>query len=266
MPEPVVPASPRPGPAAAGLHTERHGSGPPLVLVHGFTQSAQAWGPVGDRLAGSHTVIAVDAPGHGRSAGVEADLPGGADLMVAAVGGRASWLGYSMGGRYALHAALRHPAAVERLVLVSATAGIEDPAERAERRASDEALADRVEADGLEPFLRWWLSLPLFATLPAEAAAMEARLGGTPSGLASSLRRAGTGTQEPLWDRLGELSMPVLVVAGALDSKYAALAERLGRAVGANAEVAIIDGAGHACHLERPAAFLDVVEPWLTRR
>lgn len=264
MADPVVPASARPGPAP--LHAERRGSGPPLVLIHGFTQSAQAWGPVGDRLARSHTVIAVDAPGHGRSAAVEADLPGGADLMVAAVGGRASWLGYSMGGRYALHVALRHPETVGRLVLVSATAGIDDPAERAGRRASDEALADRVEAEGLEPFLRWWLSLPLFATLPPEAAAMEARLGGSPAGLASSLRRAGTGTQEPLWDRLGALSMPVLVVAGALDAKYADLADRLGRAIGANAEVAVIDGAGHACHLEQPAAFLDIVEPWLTRR
>ena len=251
--------------APGRLHAERRGSGPPLVLVHGFTQSAQAWGPVGDGLAGSHTVIALDAPGHGRSAGIGADLPGGADLMVEAAGGPAAWLGYSMGGRYALHVALRHPDAVERLVLVSATAGIDDPAERAGRRASDEVLAARVEAEGLEPFLRWWLSLPLFATLPPEAAAMEARLGGDPAGLASSLRRAGTGTQEPLWDRLGELSIPVLVVAGALDDKYAALARRLRQAIGANAEVVIMEGAGHACHMEQPEAFLDIVRPWLQR-
>lgn len=260
---PYGPAPTGPPAPPARLHAERRGDGPPLVMIHGFTQSGATWGPVGAALEQRHTVVAVDAPGHGRSATVEADLPGGADLMVAAAGGPAAWLGYSMGGRYALHAALRHPAAVRRLVLVSATAGIDDADERAARRRSDEALADRIEAEGLEPFLRWWLAQPLFATLPPEAAGLEGRLDGSPAGLAASLRRAGTGTQEPLWGRLGALDLPVLVVAGSLDSKYCALAERLGRAIGPTATVAIIDGAGHACHLERPDDFLRVVVPWL---
>lgn len=251
------------------LHGEVRGEGPDLVLVHGFTQSGRTWGPAGAGLEAGHRVVALDAPGHGASAGVEADLAGGADLMVEAAGrlagGPAAWLGYSMGGRYALHVALRHPEAVERLVVVSATGGIDDPAERAARRAGDEALADRVEAEGLEPFLRFWLSQPLFATLPAGAAQLEGRMDGTAAGLASSLRRAGTGTQEPLWDRLERLAMPVLVVAGALDGKYVALAERLGRAIGPNATVVFVDGAGHACHLERPDDFLDLVLPWLDR-
>ena len=98
--------------ASPPLYFETRGSGPRLVLVHGFTQSGRAWGPVGDALAARATVVALDAPGHGRSAGVDADLPGGADLMAAtaeAAGGPAAWLGYSMGGRYALHVALRRP-------------------------------------------------------------------------------------------------------------------------------------------------------------
>lgn len=248
------------------LHSETAGSGAPLVLVHGFTQSGRAWGPVGAALAARYRVTTLDAPGHGRSAAVTADLTGGADLMAetaARAGGPATWLGYSMGGRYALHVALRHPEVVERLVLVSATAGIDDDAERAERRRADQALADRIERDGLEPFLRWWLSQPLFASLPPEAAELESRLEGSAAGLASSLRLAGTGTQVPLWDRLGDLRVPVLVVVGARDAKYAALGRRLVAAVGPNAALAVIPDAGHACHLERPAEFLGAVTSWL---
>jgi 2-succinyl-6-hydroxy-2,4-cyclohexadiene-1-carboxylate synthase len=248
---------------AMELHSETRGRGSPLVLVHGFTQSSRTWGLVGDELARRYQVIALDAPGHGRSALVAADLPAGAGLMVAAAGPEpATWLGYSMGGRYALHVALARPAAVQRLVLVSATAGIEDPDERAARRRSDEALAARLESEGLETFLRWWLSQPLFATLPPEAAALEDRLDGSAVGLASSLRLAGTGTQEPLWAALPALEMPVLVVAGELDSKYVALAERMAETI-PGADLAVISGAGHACHMERPGEFLRVVTEWL---
>jgi 2-succinyl-6-hydroxy-2,4-cyclohexadiene-1-carboxylate synthase len=168
-----------------------------------------------------------------------------------------------MGGRYALHVALRHPDVVERLVVVSATGGIDDPSERQARRSSDELLARRVETEGLESFLGWWLAQPMFATLPPEAAQVESRLDGTAAGLASSLRLAGTGSQRPLWDDLATLEMPVLVVAGGLDTKYRDLAFRLGRTIGANAEVRIIEGAGHACHLERPAELVDLVGGWL---
>lgn len=251
----------------SALHTERRGHGPTLVLVHGFTQSASAWGPAGDLLAAHHTTLAFDAPGHGRSAGVAAGLETGADLMadtVTALGVvRPAWLGYSMGGRFALHVAVRRPDVVARLVLVSTTAGIDDTRDRAERRRSDESLADRVTSEGLEHFVRWWIAQPIFATLAPGAAQLDGRLEGTAEGLASSLRLSGTGTQEPLWDRLGEMTMPVLVVAGELDTKYCNLAERLVTSIGANATLRVIAGAGHACHLERPDAFAEAVQNWL---
>jgi 2-succinyl-6-hydroxy-2,4-cyclohexadiene-1-carboxylate synthase len=141
------------------------------------------------------------------------------------------------------------------LVLVGATAGIVDKAERAQRRAADEALAQRIEAEGVEKFVDWWLNQPLFATLPAPAAGRELRVTNPAAGLASSLRLAGTGSQAPLWDRLSGLTMPVLVVAGELDTRYADLGRRLASAIGKNAELVLIPGAGHACHLERPDAF-----------
>jgi 2-succinyl-6-hydroxy-2,4-cyclohexadiene-1-carboxylate synthase len=206
----------------------------------------------------------MDAPGHGLSAAVKADLQDGADLMVERVSGPAAWVGYSMGGRFALHVALRHPAAVSRLVLISTTAGIDDSEERRRRQESDALLAARVEEVGVRAFVNEWLSQKLFATLPAEAAALESRLGGTAAGLASSLSLAGAGSQEPLWDRLHTLRMPVLVIAGSLDSRYSSLGARLAAGIGPNAGLAIIEGAGHACHLERPRAFLDALLPFLS--
>ncbi len=250
---------------AETLHAEAWGEGDPVVLLHGFTQSARTWIELTSAVAGHHEVIAIDAPGHGRSSDVIADLPTGADLMAAAAPKPAAWLGYSMGGRYALQVALRHPRLVRRLVLVSTTGGIDDRAELAARCRSDEDLAEKVLAEGLGPFVRWWLDRPLFSTLSVDAAAVESRLDGTAAGLASSLRHAGAGVQEPLWNQLAALSMPVLVVAGALDAKYVGLADRLVTAIGPNAELAVIAGAGHACHMERPASFWDVVAPFLDR-
>ncbi|MHB1535427.1 MAG: alpha/beta fold hydrolase [Acidimicrobiales bacterium] len=244
------------------LHVSCWGKGEPVVTIHGFTQSGGAWGAFGERMGEAHRVLAVDAPGHGRSAAVRVGLWDGAAL-IAAAGGRGAYLGYSMGGRYALHVALAHPDLVERLVVVSATGGLDNAAERAKRRASDESLAERVERDGVAAFVAWWLRRPLFATLAPGAAAIEGRQGGSAEGLAASLRLAGTGRQEPLWDRLGQLDMPVLVVAGALDTGYVARGERLAGAIGANARLAIIDGAGHACHLERPEEVWAQVGPFL---
>jgi 2-succinyl-6-hydroxy-2,4-cyclohexadiene-1-carboxylate synthase len=245
------------------LASRSSGRGPRLVLLHGFTQTGASWRAVAADLAADHDVVCVDAPGHGGSAAVEADLAESAGLLGDA-GGRATYVGYSMGGRVALHLALARPDLVERLVLLGATAGIDDPAERAARRAADEVLAAAIERDGVEPFLARWLAQPLFAGLPDDPDERAARATNTAGGLAASLRRAGTGTQEPLWPRLGELAMPVLVAAGERDAKFAAVGRRLAAAIGPHATFAVVPGAGHAAHLERPAAFVKVLRAWLT--
>ena len=181
--------------------------------------------------------------------------------LLGATCGRAVYVGYSMGGRLCLRLALDRPGLVTRLVLVSTTAGIDDEAERVNRKAADETLAATIERDGVDRFLQSWVTQPLFATL--DDPDLEDRRRNTVSGLASSLRMAGTGAQPPLWDRLGELRMPVLVIAGALDTKFVALAERLA-AVIPNATLAIVEGAGHAVHLERPADVLAEVKAFLS--
>ena len=139
------------------------------MLVHGFTQTAKSWDVVAADLARDHRVIAVDAPGHGASADVQADLWDGARLLGQA-GGPASYVGYSMGGRLCLHLALTEPTLVRALVLLGATAGLDEPAARSARRDADEALARGLEVDGLEAFLSRWLAQPLFAGLSPETA------------------------------------------------------------------------------------------------
>jgi 2-succinyl-6-hydroxy-2,4-cyclohexadiene-1-carboxylate synthase len=245
------------------LHAERRGDGPRIVLVHGFTQTGRCWGPGADAFAADHEVVLVDAPGHGQSAEVRADLRTGGRL-IADQGGEGTYLGYSMGARFCLHVALAHPEVVRGLVLLGATAGIEDPEERGRRHQQDMATAARIERDGLEAFLDDWLAQPLFKGLSPDRAFRAERLENTVEGLQSSLEQAGTGAQDPSWHELHRLDMPVLVVAGADDAKFAALAERLATAIGDNATVALVDGAGHAAHLEQPDRFLRILQPWLT--
>jgi 2-succinyl-6-hydroxy-2,4-cyclohexadiene-1-carboxylate synthase len=239
----------------------------PLVLLHGFTQSGASWAPVVDALAGRvGPLVLPDAPGHGASAGIEADMWATADLLARLVPQPASWAGYSMGGRAALHVALAHPDQVARLVLISTGAGIEDNVARAARRAADEELARRIEAEGVESFLSFWLSQPLFATLSPDRAGFEARLVNTAAGLASSLRRAGQGAQEPLWPRLAELgrrALPVLLLAGENDARYVDQARRMAGAIGSSASVRVVGGAGHACHLERPGEVAEAIVAFL---
>jgi 2-succinyl-6-hydroxy-2,4-cyclohexadiene-1-carboxylate synthase len=235
-----------------------------IVLAHGFTQTARSWDVVAtllrERLPTAE-VSAVDMPGHGTAGDVRADLWQSADRLTD-LGGHGTYVGYSMGARVALHAALAHPDHVERLVLIGATAGIDDDTERAERRRDDERLAERIEAIGVEAFIDEWLATPLFARLTVGNDQRGDRLRNTPHGLASSLRSTGTGTQAPLWDRLGEIDIPVLVLVGEEDSKFRPLGARFASRI-RRCDVRIIAGAGHSVHLEAPVETVDVITEWL---
>lgn len=233
-----------------------------MVLAHGFTQTGRLWGPFGEALAAGRPLVRVDLPGHAGSSAVRADLPTTGDLLAAAGGtGPYDLLGYSLGARAALHAALAHPDRVRRLVLIGGTAGIEDAEARSRRRRRDEETADALERSGdLERFLADWLAAPMFAALRSPDKAE--RLRNTPADLASSLRLTGTGTQEPLWDRLPGLAVPVLVMVGAADLRFACLGDRMVRMLPA-AVLSLVPGAGHAAHLEQPALAALMVEQFL---
>jgi len=225
------------------------------VLAHGFTQTALSWAHIETALAGRAPgldTIAVDLPGHGTAGDVVTDLWGAADHLVEH-GGAGTYVGYSMGGRVALHAALAHSERVERLVLIGATAGIDDDDERDVRRQSDERLATHIEDVGVETFVDEWLTNPLFACLDDRSAMRTDRLRNSAAGLASSLRTCGTGTQDSLWERLGEIRCPTLVLVGERDAKFRDLGDRLATEI-PRCQLVVVPDSGHSVHLEQPAA------------
>jgi 2-succinyl-6-hydroxy-2,4-cyclohexadiene-1-carboxylate synthase len=227
-----------------------------------------AWAPF-------FTTLAVDLPGHGRSASpaevaayamdaTVADLVAVLDRQGIA---RAHVLGYSMGGRVALALAVVHPDRVGALVLESASPGLAEAGERAVRVAADAALAERIEREGVPAFVDYWESLPLWASQArlspeARATLRAGRLQNTPVGLANSLRGLGTGSQPPLWDRLGDLAAPTLLVAGGDDAKFSDLARQIAAQIPDN-ELLLVHHVGHAVHLEQPAVFARLVRDFL---
>ena len=272
-------------PPITPLHVERldilstPAIAPPLILLHGFTGDAGTWHPFAGALGqewhaagdAGRAMFAPDLVGHGGSPEPGSDaahaIPAQIDSLVAALDalgvGRAIWCGYSMGGRIALSLAVTHPERAAGLVLIGASAGIEDPRERSERRAADRKAAEALVEDGIEAFVERWMAHPLFATQAALGHAhlerMRAqRLRNRPESLARSLRAAGAGAMTPVHGALGALDMPALVVAGALDTKYVAISAELAERM-PNARRALIEGAGHAVHLEAPEALARVV-------
>jgi 2-succinyl-6-hydroxy-2,4-cyclohexadiene-1-carboxylate synthase len=241
-----------------GVTTDR------MAFVHGFTQTGRSWLPLAAAFARDHELLLIDAPGHGGSSDVRTDLRRGADLL-AATAGESIYVGYSMGGRLCLHLALTYPHLVRSLVLISTTAGIAEDAMRAARRDADDALALDIETDGVDPFLRRWLAQPLFEGLAVSEAERTDRLRNTADGLASSLRMSGTGTQDPLWARLHELTMPVLVLAGDRDTKFTDIGRQLVEGM-SRATFATVPGAGHAAPLEQPIATAAIIAAWLAER
>lgn len=247
----------------AALHRAFDWRGPDrLVLVHGFTQTLRSWDRLADALADALQVVRVDLPGHGGSDGVDMTFEETA-AAIGEAGGTATYVGYSMGGRLCLRLAVDRPDLVRSLVMVGASPGLADDGERAARRAADEALAAEIERDGTAAFLGRWLAQPMFATLDPQPEDLESRLANSPEGLAGALRRLGTGVQAPLWDRLGELTMPVMAVAGQDDVGYTRIAEHMAAAIGGNAQVVALAGAGHAAHLERPGSFSRLLAAFL---
>jgi 2-succinyl-6-hydroxy-2,4-cyclohexadiene-1-carboxylate synthase len=245
------------------------GSGPALLLLHGFTGSGRSWDELTNAaIAAGCTVIAPDLPGHGGTAWsapratVERTADNVAALLRALGYERAHVVGYSMGARVALRLAIARPARVARLVLEAPSAGIADPAQRLARRDADEGLALRLERDGIAPFVDAWERMPVLAGEArvgggARNSLRALRLGHDPAGLAASLRAAGQGAMEPLHDRLGEISAPTLVIVGANDP-VRGRAEAVAAGI-SGARLAIVPEAGHAPHLEAPAAFIGLV-------
>lgn len=254
---------------------EERGSGPALLLLHGFTGSGKSWKTLLPGFTGNYRVITVDFPGHGETAApadptrysIENTATDLAAILEKLGVAQAAVLGYSMGGRVALFFALRYPSKVSGLILESASPGLPTARERAERKAADEALARFIEEKGLAAFVERWGNLPLWASqagLPETVREnlRHQRLNNRPVGLANSLRGLGTGVQPSLWDELGGFGKPVLILTGELDPKFT-LTGQLIEAKFPDARRKVVAGAGHTIHLEKPAEFEKTVKEFL---
>jgi 2-succinyl-6-hydroxy-2,4-cyclohexadiene-1-carboxylate synthase len=247
------------------LNYEVIGEGSPITLLHGFTQSGRSWNEVISLMPSGWKWVVPDLRGHGETR----VRPGATYTMDACTSdlemlwddlgiARTHLVGYSMGGRLALHVAATRPERILSLLTIGAHAGLDEEA-REGRRRGDEALAQRIEKDGLEAFVNYWSSLPLFEGLerrgPAFAAQVRAaRMDNHVAGLAESLRGMGAGAMRPVWPELDRLKVPCTFVAGQLDHGYAASARRLAGSV-PDGRVVIVQRAGHTVHQERPEAF-----------
>lgn len=258
------------------LNVEVTGDGPIVVMLHGFTRDARAWEPVLPALEG-YRVVRVDLIGHGKSDAPEDaaryTMEHAVDDLLALMHHlhveEYALVGYSLGGRVGLHLAAAAPERLWALVIESASAGIEDPAQRAARVESDEQLAQSIFAGGIEAFADRWQAQALFASqasLPADVLSEQRRqrIENSPTGLANSLRGMGAGAQQYILDRLEVIEAPSLFLAGALDTRYAGLAPVLASKV-RGATHAIIEDAGHTTHLEQPEAWSRLVRDFLDK-
>ena len=249
----------------ARLNYEVIGEGSPVTLLHGFTQSGRSWREVISMMPAGRRWVVPDLRGHGATL----VRPGAPYTMEACTEdlvrlwdslgiARSHLVGYSMGGRLALNVAATWPERILSLLTIGAHAGLDEEA-REGRRRGDEALAQRIETDGLEAFVNYWSSLPMFESLehrgPSFVAQVRAaRMENHVAGLAESLRGMGAGAMRPVWNELGRVKVPCTFVAGQLDHGYAASARRLAESV-PDGRVVIVQRAGHTVHQERPEAF-----------
>ncbi|MCM3575827.1 2-succinyl-6-hydroxy-2,4-cyclohexadiene-1-carboxylate synthase [Mesobacillus subterraneus] len=257
-------------------HVEQCGDGFPLVLLHGFTGAASTWKPFSPMWGQHSTLLMIDLIGHG-----ETESPGDMaryDIKKAAndlkmlldqLGiDKADFLGYSMGGRTAITFASLYPERVRKLVLESTTPGLVNPEDREARIRQDHKLAARIEQEGLEPFIDFWESIPLFQSqlnLPEEVREQirSQRLRNNPVGLANSLRGMGTGAQPSWWDQLENFDFETLLITGELDEKFCKIATDMASRL-PNPTHLTINGCGHAIHVEEREKFGTIVSEFLS--
>ena len=253
---------------------EIHGEGAPVVLLHGFTGSSATWENFIQSAPSGIQLITIDLPGHGdtKSDKIKTmatccnDLNGlFKDLKLS----KFFLVGYSMGGRTALSYAATYPETIQGLLLESASPGLADARARKSRKEQDELLAERIETEGVKAFVDYWENIALFASqkeLPQskQNEIREERLRNSAQGLANSLRGMGTGSQVSNWEMLNKLHFPVLLLIGELDSKFITINKKMSELL-PNAKIKVVEGAGHAIHVEKPATYGKLITAFINR-
>ena len=239
-----------------------------LVALHGFTENDLVWDDVLRPVIPD--LVSPLLPGHGwKPCPATTSVETVADDLATRylTGAPADVLGYSMGGRIALVLAMRHPQLIRRLVLVSSGPGFKDGVLQGSRRTHEMALADTLEDDGLGPFVAMWERNPILTPAKPLPRALEEdvrarRMNHDPNGLASALRQLGAGAMPNLWERLGAVACPTLLIAGAADYRYVEVMGEMAAAM-PKARLEIVAEAGHGIHREQPDAVRRLVAGFL---
>lgn len=260
------------GPAVSYTYTPASGMQQALLIcLHGFAGSKAEWYFPFPAALPHVGILVFDLPGFGESAdpaSPTAYLPEAVheiikDFVTEFPCTSTFLLGYSMGGRYALSYAIKHPETISGLILESSSPGLRTEAERNERTQSDESLAKRIVDEGVPAFVTHWLSLPLFRTQAKLSPELqlwirEEKLRNRAASLSQSLQFFGTGSMQPLWEHLPALHKPVLLLAGEEDQKFRGIQEEMA-ALLPNACCSVVTSAGHNTHIEKPDEFANFV-------
>ncbi|MDN7246087.1 2-succinyl-6-hydroxy-2,4-cyclohexadiene-1-carboxylate synthase [Planococcus shenhongbingii] len=245
-----------------------------IVFLHGFTGSTKTWRGI-EKALPEYKIVLIDLLGHGLTDSPEDSARYTMELQIRDLNLLFGQLGlenfalagYSMGGRTALAYACTYPQQIEALILESASPGLKSADERLDRQQRDSELALKILANGITSFVDKWENIPLFDTqkrLPetVKQTIRAERLHQNPLGLANSLIGMGTGTQKSYWSQVKQLNLPVLLVTGAMDPKFMAIAEEMKQAL-PKVQHGVIE-AGHAIHVEKPAEFATMVKEYLS--
>ncbi|SFA91790.1 2-succinyl-6-hydroxy-2,4-cyclohexadiene-1-carboxylate synthase [Lentibacillus halodurans] len=251
---------------------ELNGDGEPVVFLHGFTGTTGTWANIVNNMMNDCQTLTIDLPGHGKTdinppKTMEAFCWDLARLLDYLQWENVHLIGYSMGGRTALSFALVYPERVKSLTLESTSPGLADKEERQNRRNNDEKLAQRIEAEGIEAFVKYWENMPLFQSQQQLPEAVREtirteRLSHSEEGLAQSLRFMGTGAQPSWWEKLQHLNTPVLLVTGELDRKFMDINKAMVKLM-PSADHVTVKNSGHAIHVEQHATFGKIVNGFL---
>lgn len=250
---------------------------PAIIFLHGFMGAGADWLSTAKNLADYFYCILPDLPGHGWNTGFPLTHP--LDFETAADGLRqlidrlsltqTHLVGYSLGGRIALYTAICYPQLISTLVIESANPGLETESARRSRAALDDQRAEQILAEGLDAFVEQWYQLDLFRSLQTQPELLDSikvrRKKNDPRWTAKIIRELSPGRQPPLWDRLDGLSMPTLLLAGALDPAYTAVVTQMGQKF-RQATIEIMPDAGHNIHLEQPENFSQIIREFLQKK
>jgi pimeloyl-ACP methyl ester carboxylesterase len=258
------------------LAVEESGRGEPLVLIHGLATTRAIWSTVAPALARSCRVVTLDVPGFGQSepTGRDFRLEAVADRIARGLTGRGvptpfDLVGHSLGAGIALTLAATRPRLVRRLVLVAPAGliGVPTVASRVLAATAEPVLAARRVLAPLVD-LPWGRRL-LLATVAADGARISPTEARQLLKASSTARRTGaalsTIMSTDMRPLLAETTVPLGVIWGAGDRTVPVWAARLVREARPDADVVVLQRAGHVVMVERPEAFVSALEGLLAR-